>query len=202
MGRAENRLKLYQYPGYEDYVAAQVEGNLRKLHNVWVRPETVKRIVLHAPATVNAILCHGTRNGAEQKLFKQHYPAATIIGTEIAGTAKDFPDTVQHDFHNQRDAWIEAFDIVYSNSFDHAAYPAVALRCWHDQLAPGGRLFLEHGVSPNDNRSTPTDPLEIAPEELQALLHKVGLNILHTFDAFGVKAASDNRSTVYVAERA
>jgi hypothetical protein len=195
-------MKLYQYGNYDEYVAAQKEGNQRKLHNIWVRPETVEKIAAHAPAKVSAVLCHGTRNGTEQKLFKKRYPAVFVIGTEIADTAMDYENTVQHDFHNERHGWLGKFDIVYSNSWDHAVHPAAALRTWCDQLAPGGRLFLEHGISAIVNRSTPTDPLEIEPYEVLEMLKEAGLRILHTFDAYGVKGAEDHRSVVYVTERA
>lgn len=195
-------MKVYEYANYDAYVEAQKEGNRRKLHNIWVRPETIEKIVAHAPELVRTVLCHGTRNGAEQRLFKQHYPHAYVIGTEIADTAADYPDTIQHDFHLGRPQWLASFDIVYSNSWDHAMLPRMALDTWSAQLAPGGRLFLEHGTSPVVNRSTATDPLEIEPDEIVEVLTEAGLKVLHTFDAFGVKGAEDHRSTVYVTERA
>lgn len=65
------------------------------------------------------VLCHGTRNEKEQKLFLKKYPNAEIVGTEISHTAKDFPLTVQWDFHDIKDEWIGKFFIFFKgrNSF-------------------------------------------------------------------------------------
>jgi hypothetical protein len=195
-------MKIHKYRRYADYVAAQNEANARKINNVWVRPETIEKIFDHQPFGVKAILCHGTRNGAEQKLFMLHFPGAHVLGTDIADTAKDFPNTVQHDFHKPRGEWIGQFQIVYSNAWDHALHPKKALGTWRDQLAPSGRLFLEHGNSAVVNVSTESDPLEISHEEILAMLEEVGLRLLTTFDAFGIKGVEDHKSIVYVAERA
>ena len=53
------------------------------------------------------------------------------------------------------------FDIVYSNSFDHAYDPTKAILAWKDQLTTDGVLVIElmTGV---ENISRPVDPLEIS----------------------------------------
>ncbi len=193
-------MKQYLYPDYKAYVAAQVEANKRKLSNVWVRPETVAQVVRNAPVKVDAVMCHGTRNGAEQRLFAEHYPGAFVIGTEISDTATQFPNTVQHDFHEPKEEWIKRFDIVYSNSFDHAFDPLRALLAWRGQLAPGGRLFLEHGISEVVNCSTASDPLELDAEDILRLLDEAGFDLVRTFCANGIKGGEEHASIVYVAE--
>jgi len=194
-------VKVHPYASYDDYVAAQTEANKRKLRNVWVRPETVLRIGTYAPFA-KWVLCHGTRNGAEQRMFKVQYPTAYVIGTEISDTASQFPDTVQHDFQIQRPEWVGNFDVVYSNSLDHALAPVVALMTWRDQLAPKGRLFIEHCFTPETNVSSAADPLEISREELQQLFKDAGLWLGDTFPASGVNGADDCASTVFVLGRA
>lgn len=193
-------MKVWQYASYEEYVAAQTEANKRKLHNVWVRPETIARIVAQAaPSRVESILCHGTRNGAEQRLFKQHYPRAFVIGTEISETSINFEYTVHHDFHEPRSDWVANFDIVYSNSWDHAILPEFALTTWRDQLSDCGRLIIEH---PTVTVSNASDPVEIEAHEIPGILLAAGLKVLQEFSARGIKDTNEHPSTVYVTERA
>ena len=65
-------MKIYQYSSHEEYVAAQVEANIRKLKNIWVDKKTIQQIANLQPEA-NFILCHGTRNATEQKYFQEYY---------------------------------------------------------------------------------------------------------------------------------
>lgn len=178
-------MKIYQYTDYADYVDSQVEANIRKLKNVWVEEKTIKQIFEYRP-NANSILCHGTRNAAEQKYFKKFYPDAQILGTEISPTATQFPMTVQWDFHETNSEWIDMFDIVYSNSFDHAYDPVKMLTAWKSQISTQGNIFLEHGYSSVDNNSRWSDPLEIYEDELIELFKTVDVELIHTFESTGI----------------
>ncbi len=203
MGGTESVVKIWQYANYEEYVAAQTEANKRKIKNVWVRSETIELIAKRMLTPVSVVLCHGTRNGAEQLMFKKHYPRAYVVGTEISPTAPSFCYTEQHDFHEPRKGWIGACDIVYSNSLDHAYDPRKALTTWREQLNPlGGRLFIEHSFHPDCNRSTASDPLELDAVELLDLFGELKLKLIDIFDARGVKGADNCVSSVFVLERA
>jgi hypothetical protein len=179
-------MKIYQYTDYTNYVDSQVEANIKKLKNVWVEEKTIKQICEFRP-NANAILCHGTRNAAEQKYFKKYYPDAQVLGTEISPTATQFPMTVQWDFHEINTEWIGMFDIVYSNSFDHAYDPVKMLTTWKTQLSPRGNIILEHGYSSADNNSRRSDPLEIYEDELIELFKKVDVELIHTFESTGIR---------------
>lgn len=195
-------MNIWKYGSYEEYVAAQTEANKRKIKNVWVRKETIELIAQRIVSPVRNILCHGTRNGAEQHFFKQQFPLAHVVGTEISDTASDFKFTVHHDFHKPRAIWVEACDIVYSNSLDHSYDPRLALTTWRDQLNPlGGRLFIEHGFHPDCNYSSASDPLEIEMPELLELFGELQLKLIDIFDARGVKGADNCVSKVFVLER-
>lgn len=185
-------MKIYKYDSYEDYVEAQTEANVRKLQLVWVRPETVQSIHQRQPFA-GTILCHGTRNAAEQKMFKQMYPHADVIGTEISHTAKQFPMTVQLDFHEQKDGWEGNFDIVYSNAFDHAYDPTKCMTTWRDQLSDSGVMYIEAMLG-HENRSKRSDPLEISEEELIELANSLGLELKETFSTHGM---ADKQSKIY-----
>ncbi len=202
LGCKEKRRKIHKYSSYDEYVAAQDEANKRKLSNVWIRAETVEKIKLNTPHGVAAILCHGTRNGAEQKMFAAQFPAAHVLGTDIADTAYTFPNTVKHDFHDAKPEWLGKFDIVYSNALDHAVKPTVALRTWKAQLSPTGRMFIEHSFTDECNKSTASDPLEVSEAELRSMFKRAGLSLIGTFDASGVKGTAACASIVFILERA
>lgn len=191
-------MKIYQYQTHEEYVAAQVEANVRKLKNIWVDRATIEQIAQRHP-TANSIMCHGTRNAAEQKMFKEFYPNATIIGTEISHTATKFPMTVQWDFHEEKADWLDYFDIVYSNAIDHSYNPTRVLTTWRNQLNKSGVLFLEHGHSELDNYSRASDPLEIHDEEVRYLVTTLGMTIIETFETTGIKGRCPSR--VYVIKK-
>lgn len=170
-------MKIYKYESYEDYVAAQTEANVRKIKNVWVKESTISDISKNSPFA-SAIICHGTRNATEQKYFKKYFPNAEIIGTEISYTAKDFPMTVQHDFHELLQEWNDHFDILYSNSFDHSYDPEKCLSTWKSQIHSNGRIYIEISFNNDINRSKKSDPLEISESEFLELADSIGLNMI------------------------
>ena len=162
-------MKIYEYESYEDYVAAQTRANKIKLKWVYVKEGTIGKIAKDK-GTAENILCHGTRNGTEQKYFKSHFPDAYIIGSEISETATQFPMTIQHDFAMVREEWIGKFDIVYSNSFDHSIDPEKTIQVWKDQLSDNGKLYLEY--SEIESVCEPSDPLDATTKEIRDLIEK------------------------------
>lgn len=178
-------MKIHQYKDYDEYVESQIEANIRKIRNIWVEKKTIREIAQrHGPA--KTILCHGTRNAAEQKYFKDFYPDAEILGTEISPTASNFPMTVQWDFNQVNEEWIGKYDIVYSNAIDHSCDPTKTLTAWKQQLSAVGTLYLEHAYSEIDNLARASDPLEIYEEEFNKLFIELGLKLIDTFESTGV----------------
>lgn len=171
-------MKIWKYENYEEYVEAQTRANIRKINLKWVEKPTIAKIYSKIPFASN-ILCHGTRNAAEQKFFKEFYPSANIIGTEISHTAENFPMTIQHDFHEEKSEWLNKFDIIYSNSFDHSYDPIKCLTAWKNQLNDSGSIFIEHGFDEMGNRSRPSDPLELSEDELLDLFKQVKLKFIN-----------------------
>lgn len=170
-------MKIYEYKNYEDYVEAQTKANVEKIKNIWVKEATINQIFIYKPFAAT-ILCHGTRNAAEQKYFKRLYPSAEILGTEISHTASNFEMTIQHDFHEVLESHVGKCDIVYSNSFDHSYDPEKSLKVWLDQLNETGSLFLELMTAPEDNKSKRSDPLQINKEEVVNLVRRLGGNVI------------------------
>lgn len=191
-------MKIYQYKNYDDYVNAQTVANTRKIKYVWVQKDTINLIKHYIPVA-SKILCHGTRNGKEQEYFIEEYDNVYVIGSEISHTAEKFLNTVQHDFNLPRDEWINTFDIVYSNAIDHSYDPKAALQVWKNQLCKNGKLCLEVALSPDDNKSRPSDPVEFEDEnEIVNLLKETGYNILHRLECDSSSDFKKNVSTLFI----
>ena len=122
-------LQVYNYDSYEKYVEEQTTANKKKLHWEFTKESHVKWIKSKKLGAFN-IICHGTRGGGEQRCFKECWPEAYVIGTEISETASQFEMTIQHDFAIQKPEWIGKFDILYSNSFDHSIDPDKTIETW------------------------------------------------------------------------
>jgi len=165
---------VHQYDSHDEYVKAQVKANIRKEKFVWVKRHAIQKISKKIPIA-SSILCHGTRNGAELRLFEEFYPQAYVIGTEISETAHKYKGTVQHDFHEPRNEWYNKFDIVYSNSFDHSYDPFKVLTTWTKQLKTTGRLIIEYQ---KQHKDVPSDPLVIEQRNFEFLVkEKFGMKI-------------------------
>ena len=188
-------MNIYKYDSYEEYVKVQTEANHEKLHRSWVSFTTM-RAISNRVKEVNNIICHGSRRGTELEYFRECYPEANIIGTDISDTATLFENTVQHDFHDVREDWIDKFDLVYSNSFDHSYDPCKALDTWIDQLNENGVLCVElmKGV---DNESSKMDPLEISEEEYISLIKERNHEVTHRFEIL----AKQGNSVCYMSKK-
>ena len=171
-------MKIWPYNSYNQYVQEQIKANKRKLFRVWADSEVLYKIKKYKE-DAQYILCHGVRNGEELNIFSAIYNPEVILGTEISPTADRFENTVQHDFHNERVDWVNKFDIVYTNSFDHAYNPNKCINVWKKQLREEGILVIEKTVG-RHNKSKPSDPLEISDEEFKELITAKNLFIVGT----------------------
>lgn len=154
---------------YDAYRRIQEEGNKRKIDQVWVIEANIKLLSEYLAANLNPLqfgICHGTRRGNEQLWFRK-YLGCEVIGTEISETAKDFPHTVQWDFHESNPEWTGKTDFIYSNSFDHSYAPESCLDTWMNTLRSGGLCILEHTNLHAPEGANELDPfgaeLEIMP---------------------------------------
>lgn len=168
-------MEIYEYKNYEDYLEHQRKWNAKKFGKiVYVQKNTIDEIVAaHGKNNAKTILCHGTRSGHEQRYFKHRYPEAEVIGTEIGPSANEAPMTVEWDFNKQKPEWVDKFDIVYSNSFDHSITPVECLRTWKDQLSEKGKLYLEYAESRSN--VSESDPLGATNKEVLGFIEEAGL---------------------------
>jgi len=186
-------MKLYNYNSYEEYVAAQVEGNVRKINNSYVDPISLSGLVGHLYEEYNlkpsTIICHGTRRGLEQQYFLDTYSklgvSPNVIGTEISHTATEYPNTIQWDFHEVKPEWVNSIDLIYSNSFDHSYKPTECLKTWMSCLSENGICVLEYSEV-CDTKSGVTDPFGATLEEYKEFISK-DYNILEILNNSGLE---------------
>ena len=190
-------MKIYKYENYEEYVSEQTRANKLKLTNVWVQKNTMDQIKQRV-SNPKAIICHGTRNAKEQQYLQEIYGDIEIIGTEISETATQFDMTIQHDFHEQKEEWVDHFDILYSNSFDHSYDPWKCIKTWGEQLKTGGWAFLEMSSHPEVNRSKSTDPLQI--ESVNEVMDLLTHGRLEYTDEFNNQSNGFD-CTIYIARK-
>lgn len=164
----------YDLAGYR---REQEKGNRAKIDQVWTNEPNLRFVSQWLRARMPAarfILCHGTRNGFEQKVFSDIF-GCEVLGTEISPTASEFPMTVQADFHDTRPEWDGRADIVYSNSLDHSYDPAKALRAWAQSVRDGGVLLLEKASDSDPRGASDLDPFAISlPQLLVFILETLG----------------------------
>jgi len=157
---------LYQYLkkdgtfDYDAYKNIQIKGNKDKLEFVWVTEESIAFLSNYIKKRVGKPqfgICHGTRRGKEQEWFGK-YLGCRVLGTEISDTANMFPNTIQWDFHDVKDEWLNAADFIYSNSFDHSYDPENCLNSWMKCIRVGGLCVLEHSSKHSKDGASYLDP--------------------------------------------
>lgn len=163
-------LQQWQYTDYDEYVEVQIAANIMKQTSVWVQRHVLVEIrKRHSQAEVGSVLCHGVRNGAELDMWRELYKEDVLIrGTEIS--PDNLPENVIcHDMQKPLEGeWKDSrWDLVYSNSFDHAMDPKQCLQTWCEQVSDRGALVIDLYSVP---RITQYDPLYITPEALTELV--------------------------------
>lgn len=171
-------MKVWEYKNYDEYVDAQVMGNLAKYKShSYVDTNIIGGIVNYMIS--NKLkptfgLCHGSRRGLEQEYFVNWFKSqnidVSVLGTEISPTASEFKDTIQWDFNEAKDEWINGVDFIYSNSFDHCFNPSKTIDVWMSCLRDDGMCFVEWSDDCLKNR--PMDPVAGTLEEWESLFNK------------------------------
>lgn len=170
-------VKLYEYESYEEYKEAQVKRNQKRINQhrrSWVgetEVETTAAILLEKYGNIEFGLCHGTKQGNEQKWFAQ-YLNAEVLGTEISPAATQFPNTIEWDFHDVKPEWEGNVDFIYSNTLDHSYDPRMCLTQWMKCLKPGGYCLLHH--SKEHLVSCASDPFGATLEEYRTMILDLG----------------------------
>lgn len=194
------------YDDYETYRRVQVEGNKAKLAAQFVKSGHIFFLADWLQAAnsgpINFGLCHGVRRGKEQAWFRKRLDGANIIGTDISETARDFPNTVQWDFHDDNPDWQGRADFVYSNAWDHAFDPGRAFRAWARCLVPGGHLLIDHTRGHLPKASNALDPFGATREAVIRILNESCAEFGRVTEVLDRTADAQYPSTVVVFTRA
>lgn len=145
----------------DEYRRIQIDVNKRKTGHVWVREENIEYLAQYIKQHLGNPkygLCHGTRSGFEQLWFRKYLAGCEVIGTEISDTANLYPHTIQWDFHDVKDEWINAMDFIYSNSLDHSYDPEKCLNAWMSCIRANGICILEHSTLHESFAASKSDP--------------------------------------------
>ena len=179
--------KIYKYKNYDEYKETQIFFNKQKINKVWADENTLKIVSNFLKENIKSEkikgLCHGSRNGFEQKCFINEIPNAEVIGTDISETANDYDNSIVHDFHDEKKEWIENFDFVYSNSLDQSYDPEKALNTWINQVKKDRYVIIEHSDQHGVISSGKMDPFGVEANFFPYLLtewfgHKISLKII------------------------
>ena len=141
-------VKIHKYKNYDEYKEIQISFNKKKIEHVWADEKTLEKIsdflIENITTSIIKGICHGSRNGFEQNFFNKKKDKFYVIGTDISDTAKNYKDSITHDFHEEKKEWLNNFDFVYSNSLDQSFDPRKALQAWLNQLKKDGFIIIEH----------------------------------------------------------
>ncbi|MDC3090213.1 hypothetical protein OA346_03085 [Candidatus Pelagibacter sp.] len=141
-------VKIHKYKNYDEYKETQISFNKKKIEHVWADEKTLEKIsdflIENITTSIIKGICHGSRNGFEQNFFNKKKDKFYVIGTDISDTAKNYKDSIIHDFHEEKKEWLNNFDFVYSNSLDQSFDPRKALQAWLNQLKKDGFIIIEH----------------------------------------------------------
>lgn len=177
MKKTNYKINYIKNSSYEEYKKNQIIKNKQKINNKWIREENVVDIKKYCDSVnlePSNIICHGTRNGAEIKFFQKYFPNSKTIGTEISDTAKNYPDTIEWDFHDIKPDWIGKFDIVFTNSWDHSYDLDKAVTTWMQQLSDKGILVLDWSSFSTSKPFDKADCCGCSLEDLKAFLSEKG----------------------------
>ncbi len=184
---SDRLFKIYKYKNYDEYKDTQIFFNKQKINKVWADEKTLKIVSNFLKENIKSEkikgLCHGSRNGFEQKCFINEIPNAEVIGTDISETANDYDNSIVHDFHDEKKDWIENFDFVYSNSLDQSYDPEKALNTWINQVKKDRYVIIEHSDQHGVISSGKMDPFGVEANFFPYLLtewfgHKISLKII------------------------
>ena len=181
--------KIYKYNSYDDYKKTQIFYNKKKINHIWADEENLVKICNFIKKNISRErikgICHGSRNGFEQKKFKEYLNSEEVIGTDISDTATQFADSIVWDFHENNKEWENKFDFVYSNSLDQSYNPKKALNEWLKQINQDGIIFIEISDQHNVHSSGKMDPYGVEPEYFPYMLidwfkHKISVSFLRS----------------------
>ncbi|WP_299150694.1 hypothetical protein [uncultured Tateyamaria sp.] len=149
---------------YEAYRDVQIRKANADTGDVWADPKTLDIIatyVLKKVPDISFVLCHGSKSGMESSYLADKL-GCEGLGTDIA-PPEHAEGVEEWDFHERRADWNGRASLIYTNALDHSYEPKKALDCWVEQLAPGGRIIIEHTMLHGPEGASKSDPFGAHP---------------------------------------
>lgn len=166
---------------YKKYVQAQTATNKRKIDRVFEYEENIEFLSDYLKKTLNRIdygICHGTRRGKEQEWFNKNLNC-NVFGTEISDTSSQFPNTIQWDFHEIKDEWIDHFDFIYSNSLDHSYDIPYCVSQWAKCLRKNGLMIINGTTAHQTLFTNKSDVSGFSKTKIQEIISSIpNLNVI------------------------
>lgn len=209
--------RLRGYVNYGHYVGVQRAAMEAKITRQWAQESDIYFLSqymwqkLEGNKATGFALCHGTRQGLEQRWFREAFaelgwPSLEAWGTEISHLGSQFPYTISPwDFHDVKPDWEGRADFVYSNALDHSYDPPKAIRAWMRSLREDGILLVQPAQEPPEVRDGPSvagiisDPYQATMAQLQRLILLSGpyevCDILRRGESAWLVAAREGRGT-------
>lgn len=137
---------------YDQYVINQINRSSLKLNKTrgydhWLAVYEQFRDFL--VDTYSKMVCLGVRSGEEvfcfQKIFLGNNIGINVFGTDINPRSAFGSRIFCCDFNNNPEDWENKFDVVYSNSIDHAYDVEKTLEEWIRITSKGGILVIQFG---------------------------------------------------------
>lgn len=143
-------MQKHEFESYTEYRNTQINLTKNKVRKGFglstsksILEDIIKYHTEYKFLPLEKACCHGVRRGEELDLFEELYSQANWIGTEITPDLCDNKRIIQADFSERKPQWQYRFDLVYSNSLDHALDPEKAVSSWLDSIKGTGRLYVE-----------------------------------------------------------
>jgi len=145
-------MKLIEFLDYNHYVKAQKSTVMRRGMGPYftdAEMEAIGEWSQRKELIVKRGICHGARNGLEADELMNQFPGSTIFGTDLfpysgkSSSSRGKAKVIEWDFGKPHSKWKGRFDLIYSNSLDHAQDPIKTLAVWYEQLTSNGALFIQ-----------------------------------------------------------
>lgn len=139
---------LTNIESYTNYIKSQTSKHHKKKHKHrnYKQYKTVADKLL--PHIINdcEMICLGTRNNHERDCFKKALKSKKVK-VYSCDIAKESKANFILDFNNFPDTWCEKWNVIYSNSIDHAISATDAFFKWYRLLKPNGIMVLAFVVT-------------------------------------------------------
>lgn len=143
---------------YQDYIKQQLVRVDSKWGRKWHYDEIFKQQLHLTIDEVDklidpkSICCMGCRSATEVFEFKERYPKAQVYGVDITDKIKTIRTHLDvnislNDFNKLPEDWENKFDLVFSNSLDHAYVPEETMLEWWRVTQPKGHLLIEFSTT-------------------------------------------------------